>query len=73
MEDLRARLHQAMTEQFRKELNNSSTRVTDAISPYTRFVRAEQARTSDALAHISSMEKQIEHINASIEEMQNER
>lgn len=69
MEELRARLHTAMTEQFHRELNNSSSRVTDAIAPYTRFVRAEQERTSGALAQIKRMEGEIQEINTAIDRL----
>jgi len=57
MQELRARLHDAMNEQFQKELNNSTNRVQDAIAPYTRFVRAEQEKTTamkDRIAHLGS-------------------
>lgn len=56
MHDLQARLTGAMTEQFNKELNNSTGRVQDAIAPYTRFVRAEQQKTI-------KMQKSIEQLN----------
>jgi len=69
MEELRARLRLAMTEQFRKELDGSAARVNDAIAPYTRFVRAEQERTATALSQISRMEKEIHEINAAIDRM----
>jgi small GTP-binding protein len=69
MEELRNRLRLAMSEQFHKELDNSSARVTDSIAPYTRFVRAEQERTSSALTHISSMEQQIQDIRAAIDSL----
>lgn len=70
MDELRARLHHAMSEQFRKELNESTARVMEAISPYTRFVRAEQERTDKALAHLTSMEGQVQTIGQAVESMQ---
>lgn len=69
MEELRSRLHQAMSEQFLRELNSSTTRFTDAIAPYTRFVRAEQERTSGALIQITQMENQIQQLQGSIEQI----
>ena len=69
MDELRARLHQAMSEQFRKELNNSSNRVMEAIAPYTRFVRAEQERTNGALAQITSMENETLRISQAVEKL----
>jgi small GTP-binding protein len=70
MDELRNRLHQAMSEQFRKELNNSTARVLDAIAPYTRFVRAEQERTAGALAQISSMESEVVRLGEAVEKIQ---
>lgn len=70
MDELRARLHRAMSEQFHKELNNSTSRVMDAIAPYTRFVRAEQERTSEALARITSMEQEVASIQNAVESLQ---
>ncbi len=69
MNDLRGRLHQGMSEQFRKELDTSTSRVMDAIAPYTRFVRSEQERTQKALSHISSMENEIASIHSVVEGM----
>ncbi|HEX7736989.1 MAG TPA: dynamin family protein [Ktedonobacteraceae bacterium] len=66
MDELRARLHQAMKEQFHKELKSSTARVQDAIAPYTRFVRAEQERTGAALASISSMENEIHALGQAV-------
>jgi len=57
MQELRTRLHNAMSEQFHKELTNSTSRVQDAIAPYTRFVRSEQKKTTamqEQLTHLSS-------------------
>jgi small GTP-binding protein len=45
MEELQRRLHQALSEQFYKECNNSIQRIRDTLAPYTRFVRAEQEKT----------------------------
>src|SRR5579883_1386514 len=70
MDELRARLHQAMSEQFRKELNHSTARVLDAIAPYTRFVRAEQERTGQALARLASMENEVASIHNAVEDLQ---
>ncbi len=69
MDELRARLHQAMSEQFHKELKNSGSRVQDAIAPYTRFVRAEQDRTNAALSSITSMENEVHSIGQAVEHM----
>ena len=69
MDELRALLHRAMSEQFHRELASSTARILDAIAPYTRFVRAEQVRTSSARASITSMENEIATIGQAIEQM----
>jgi len=56
MQELRTRLHNAMNEQFHKELRNAINRVQDAIAPYTRFVRAEQKKTT-------AMQEQLTHLS----------
>ena len=43
-EDLEERLIAVMSEQFEHELARSITRIEDAIAPYTRFVRDQQAK-----------------------------
>ncbi len=65
MEELRTRLRSAMTEQFNKELTNSITRVQEAITPYTRFVRSEQRKTA-------AMQEQVERLDTSITALKNE-
>ena len=62
MEELRIRLHTSMNEQFQKELNQTLSRVQDAIAPYTRFIRSEQHKTE-------LMQAQIIHIDESITQM----
>jgi small GTP-binding protein len=59
MNELRERLHQAMEEQFQKELNNAINRVQDAIAPYTRFVRAEQKKTA-------AMQERLQNLNSAL-------
>lgn len=65
MDELRSRLHNVMSEQFHKELNNSLNRVQDAIAPYTRFVRSEQKKTA-------ATQEQITKINAALLSLKSE-
>jgi uncharacterized protein HemX len=65
MEELRIRLRTAMTEQFHKELTNSLTRVQEAITPYTRFVRSEQRK-------IVAMQEQLERLDTSVTALKQE-
>lgn len=57
MQALRTRLHNAMNEQFHTELTSSINRLQDAIAPYTRFVRAEQKKTT-------AMQEQLVHLDS---------
>lgn len=63
MDELRIRLHNAMESQFDTELMNASRHVLDSIAPYTRFVRIEQQRTDKALASITHMESETQHLS----------
>ncbi len=65
MQELRTKLHTAMQEQFKKELNNALTRVQDSIAPYTRFVRAEQKKTE-------TMQEQVLQLNNALVALKNE-
>lgn len=65
MQELRTRLHNAMEDQFRKELGNSGSRVEDAIAPYTRFVRSEQQKTT-------LMQGQVEHLGNDVQMLKNQ-
>ena len=65
MNELRARLRDAMNDQFNKEMSHSIGRVRDALAPYTRFVRAEQQKAAETQAR-------VDHLNAEIIDMQRE-
>jgi small GTP-binding protein len=72
MEELRQRLHVAMEEQFRKEMNNSMSRVHDAIAPYTRFVRAEQEKTGTMRQKLEQLGQQVIEIRGDIDRLKSE-
>lgn len=59
MDELRTRLRGVMQEQFRKELTNAVSRVQDAITPYTRFVRAEQKKARETQERISGLQQAV--------------
>jgi small GTP-binding protein len=67
MQQLRTRLHNAMNEQFHKELNNALNRVLDAIAPYTRFVRAEQKKTAAMQEQLTHLSKEVMLLRNTIE------
>lgn len=67
--NLRRRLMESLTTQFDRELERSLRRINEAISPYTRFVRAERdklERTKQKLQEISGtlnvLKKKIEEL-----------
>jgi hypothetical protein len=67
MQELRARLHNAMEEQFRRELQNAISRVQDSIAPYTRFVRAEQEKTAAMRQHIADLNAEVKVLRDAID------
>lgn len=67
--NLRRRLMESLTTQFDRELERSLRRINEAISPYTRFVRAERdklERTKQKLQEISGtlnvLKKKVEEL-----------
>lgn len=69
MQELRTRLHDAMQEQFRKELSNAVSRVQDAIAPYTRFVRSEQQKTTLMQGQVEHLEDEVMQLKRQIEQI----
>ncbi len=53
--DLRQRLARALRIEFERAQEQSAARIAQAIDPYSRFVRAEQARWMDARAALSAL------------------
>ena len=68
MQELRSKLHTAMNEQFNKELNNSISRLQDAIAPYTRFVRAEQKKTAAMQEQLARLNNEMTRLVDTIEQ-----
>jgi hypothetical protein len=66
-QELRQKLVTAMTEQFNAELNHSVERVREAIAPYTRFVRLEQGRVSEADAKLEEIGARMAQLRGQIE------
>ncbi|MHB8598631.1 MAG: dynamin family protein [Ktedonobacteraceae bacterium] len=69
MQELRTRLHNAMNEQFRKELNASTSRVQDAVAPYTRFVRSEQQKTTAMQMQTTTLNNDLLTLKNAIENL----
>lgn len=66
-QELRDKLSSAMTAQFNTELTRSTERIREAIAPYTRFVRLEQERVSNASVHLGEVGLQLSALRGQIE------
>ena len=66
---LRIQLTTALTTQFDKELDRSLQRINEATAPYTRFVRAEHKKMSDAQTTLQEIGHRAERLRADIEEL----
>lgn len=65
---LRDQLMGALTTQFEKELKRSMQRITEAITPYTRFVRAERAKLEQTGQELAAAQQTQGRLRAQIEE-----
>ena len=65
-DSLRERLGEVIRRQFDTELDRSVERMRDAIAPYTRFVRTEHARMTEASSTLSEVDGEIEALKAEI-------
>src|SRR5919107_1518790 len=65
-DSLRERLSEVVRRQFDAELNRSIERMRDAIAPYTRFVRTEHARMTEADSNLSEIDGEVEILKGEI-------
>lgn len=65
--DLRTRLVQALKSQFGREIDRSLENIQEAISPYSRFVRSEQERLSEALGEMLRLKDELGRIRSNID------
>lgn len=66
-QELRDKLSSAMTSQFNAELTRSVERIREAIAPYTRFVRLEQERVSNADKQLTEVARTLSTLRGQIE------
>ena len=66
---LRARLSQALTEQFEAELGRSMTRIREAIQPYTRFIETQQTTLDESQRALRDAQGAMAALKAQIEAM----
>lgn len=67
LSSLRTNLVGSLTKEFEKEMTRSVARIDEAIAPYTRFVRAEAARTDQIQAELKAASLEIEQMRQSVE------
>src|SRR3990172_9502485 len=66
---MRAQLVRSLRAQFENEIERSLQRINEAIAPYTRFVRAEQARLKETQAELERIKNELIRIQAAVEEL----
>ncbi|MDQ4063588.1 MAG: dynamin family protein [Actinomycetota bacterium] len=66
-DDLRVKLGEVVRRQFDTEINRSIERMREAISPYTRFVRTEHARMTEARSSLAEITAETEALRGEIE------
>jgi GTP-binding protein EngB required for normal cell division len=64
---LRTQLVASLTGQFDREIESSLRRIDDAVSPYTRFVRAERQRLAAAVADLGRLAGQLAALGRRVE------
>ncbi|MCU0503659.1 MAG: dynamin family protein [Anaerolineae bacterium] len=64
---LRARLSQALTEQFEAELGRSLARIREAMRPYTRFIETQQTTLDESQAALREAQGAMAALKAQIE------
>jgi hypothetical protein len=65
---LRERLIHSLQTQFEHEIERSLQNIQEAIAPYTRFVRAEREKLTEAQTRLDDIRRSFERIRARIEE-----
>jgi hypothetical protein len=67
--DLREQLSAILRTQFEEEIERSMQRINAAISPYTRFIRAERQKLDNAQQEIEQVKTNLVHLKTRIEEI----
>jgi hypothetical protein len=65
--EMRAQLLQALGGQFEGEITRSLSNINDTIAPYTRFVRAETDKLTQAQGEIENYQTELRRLKANIE------
>jgi GTP-binding protein EngB required for normal cell division len=64
---MRNDLRESIERQFGREVDGSLSRVRDAISPYTRFVRAQRTQFSELQSGLSEIDNHLKRLRTEIE------
>ncbi len=67
--NLRQQLADSLRGQFEKEMERSQQRIQDAIAPYSRFVRAEQAKFLEVQGEMESVKNGLNRLKSQVEEL----
>lgn len=67
--EMRARLLNALQTQFSREIERSLQRINEAIAPYTRFVRAEHEKLTEAQSDLGSIKQELGRLKARVQEL----
>ena len=66
---LRQQLTDSLRRQFEKEMERSQQRIQDAIGPYSRFVRAEQAKLLEVQGEMESVKNGLNRLKSQVDEL----
>ena len=67
--DLRAQLAKSLRTQFEREIERSLHHINEAISPYTRFVRAERDKLQSMQTELEQIDNQIQRFKTLVEDV----
>jgi archaellum component FlaC len=67
IEEMRTQIRESVHKQFEREMHQSLSRIRDAISPYTRFVRTKREQLTELQQEISDIDTALERLRADIE------
>ena len=66
---LRLRLINTLRSQFEQEIDRSLQRINEAISPYTRFVRAEENNLAENQTALEALKSELLRLRRVVEEI----
>lgn len=67
--ELRVELTRILRSQFEQEIQRSLQRINEAISPYTRFIRSERQKLTDAQQELDQIKANLVQLKVKIEEI----